>query len=196
MGEREVAVEFEVLAEGKPTNARVVTSEAWLLESWAVQLVKSGQVKPGSPGVTQMADNKYHAKIFFPVENDGKPLSDVQTAPVVKIQAQPRYPFALRAKNISGGALLSLLVDEKARLKTVTLLKASHKEFGEAAYQAVKDWKFSKPGTEHGKPVAMSVNVAVVFELDGSKLAPWIWCVAPEPSLDSFLITGSNIPGS
>lgn len=196
LGERAIVLEFSTDPSGQPTDLRIASSEAWTLENWAVALVKSGHVKPGSPGVKAIGENRYCATVAFPVENDGNPLSTDSTLPVPRIQPAPAYPFKLRQQRITGGALFQLTINEKAKVSKISLLKASHKEFGEQATQAVKLWRFSKPGTVHGKPVEMTINVMVTFELEGQPLVPWGWCVAPEPCLDTYLITGVTLPST
>ena len=82
----------------------------------------------------------------------------------------PVYPPILRSHRIEGEARVSFVVTEAGTTQDVECVEANDRRFGEAAVDAVKKWRFM-PAMWQGKPVAMSMQVPIVFTLDGSSTA-------------------------
>jgi TonB family protein len=74
------------------------------------------------------------------------------TAPALLNALAPVYPArALRAET-EGRAAVSFEIDAQGIPQNITVQSASAAEFGEAAVEAVRSWRFS-PATVGGKPV-------------------------------------------
>jgi TonB family protein len=193
IGRRTVVLQFALNEKNQPAAVEIVSSEAEGLNIWTRALVESGQVKIDAPGVTKIGDKQYRISISCPVEDDGPPLPPEITAPVARVQAPPSYPYDLARSGTSGGALLRLTIDEQARIQNVELVRASHKEFGRVAVNAVKKWRFAQPAKKNGQPMAITLFQLMTFEFIGAEIAPWQWQVGPEPALPIFNVTGERI---
>ena len=61
----------------------------------------------------------------------------------------PAYPGDLRRRRVTGSARVQFSLDDLGFTRDVTLLEASHPEFGPAAIAAVRQWRFD-PEWENG----------------------------------------------
>ena len=77
----------------------------------------------------------------------------------------PRYPANLRRNNISGQAVVRFIVTHDGRVIDVTVIEATHPQFGDAAAAAVEKWKFA-PAIKDGQPIACLLTVPIVFNLN------------------------------
>jgi hypothetical protein len=188
-GNRIAVIEFSSGSDAKPTDLKVVSTESLPLSEMAQSLLVSGKIGFNSPGVTKLADDRYRLTASFPVPNDGEPLPTDVTPPVPRLRPCPVYPYKLAESNVTGGVVLRLSIDEKARLQKVELVSASHPEFGPVAIQAVEKWLFAKPAMKDGKPAAVSMLQLLTFEFDGGKQAPLPWQITPEPHLPEYIVT-------
>lgn len=82
----------------------------------------------------------------------------------------PEYPMELRAKGITGEALVEFIVTENGDVAAATVVKATHPLFGEAAAKAVSGWKFH-PGKVGGRAVNTRMQQPVTFSLDSEESA-------------------------
>jgi TonB family protein len=89
-------------------------------------------------------------------------ISRLDVTPVPRFQARPQYPAALRKKGIRGEAVVDFVVDVNGDVKNVSVVRATHPEFGDAAVDAVAQWKF-KPGILRERVVNTHMQVPVVF---------------------------------
>jgi TonB family protein len=195
IGSRSVLVDFAVDESDKATQIDIVASEVAGLEIWAKSIIRAGQLKPGSPGVTKISEMKYRAMISFPVKDDGAPLAAGITLPTAsKAQAVPVFPYEMSRNYISGGALLKLSIDRNAKVKKVELVRTSHPSFGRAALEGVKKWRFDKPAQKDGATLDLILHQLIVFNIEGKTPASWEWQIAPEPALPTLITTGSFIP--
>jgi protein TonB len=87
-----------------------------------------------------------------------------KTSPKVVYQVQPQYTEAARAAKVSGSVLLKLTVDENGDAQDIQVAKSLDEGLDQKAIEAVRQWRFA-PGTEGGKPVAVSANIEVNFKL-------------------------------
>ncbi|MBL9201261.1 MAG: TonB family protein [Opitutaceae bacterium] len=105
----------------------------------------------------------------------------------------PVYPPILRSHRIEGEARISLVVSEEGSTQDVECVEANDRRFGDAAVEAVKKWRFV-PAMWQGKPVAISMQVPIVFTLDGksSATAPLNRVVTSPPTaeLTALALTG------
>jgi len=153
-----------------------------------LSLLRTGQLKSDSKGVTKVAENRYRLDVTYSVPDDEIPLPADVTPPVPRIQPVPVYPYDLRQKNTAGGVLLRLTIDEKARVKKVEVVRASHPAFASCAVQAVEKWVIGKPALKDGKPAAITLFQLLTFETHGGPSAPLGWRISPEPCLSPFTV--------
>lgn len=107
-------------------------------------------------------------------------LKSLDQQPVARLRPPPQYPFALRRMGAQGEATVDFIVDADGAVQNVSVLKTTHREFGDAAVEAVKNWKF-KPGMKANAAVATHMQVPIVFQMNTSKepdapsrgSAPW-----------------------
>jgi TonB family protein len=116
--------------------------------------------------------------------------ADVQ--PRALDQRKPIYPRAMVRYGITGQVVIDFIVDAEGKAQDVRAITSDNPAFDEPAIIAVREWKF-KPGTKDGKPVAVHMQVPVVFSLNGdgqpryridrmadqSKLPPEMWYDTP-----------------
>lgn len=186
-----VMVEVDVAADGSVRDAKVLRSENDFLSRLALSVARSWKLPVKEKEGVAVA---YRAKapVFFPVEGDEGAAADAGPKPRPREIIQPKYPLGLRQAGQAGGAILELVVEPTGRVREVTVLRASHPEFGSAARQAVRTWRFY-PAEADGKKVEVRVRMAVVFELEGIP-ADWRWVVPPRPAIPSYVITGAAVP--
>ncbi|HEY1760333.1 MAG TPA: energy transducer TonB [Bryobacteraceae bacterium] len=87
-----------------------------------------------------------------------------KTSPKVLYQMQPEYTEAARTAKVSGSVLLKLTVDENGDAQDIQVVRSLDEGLDQNAIEAVRQWRFA-PGTEDGKPVAVSANIEVNFKL-------------------------------
>jgi RNA polymerase sigma factor (sigma-70 family) len=152
--------EAEAQASAKAIEIEQVKSQA---AAFAAQTQAAPRATPGTPGSTPVYD-----------------LKSLDQQPVARLRTQPRYPFVLRSMGAQGEATVDFIVDADGVVQNVSVLKTTHREFGDAAADAVKNWKF-KPGIKGNAAVATHMQVPIVFQLNTSKdpdapshgSAPW-----------------------
>lgn len=89
-------------------------------------------------------------------------------APVLLQRADPVYPEEARAARISGIVIVEVVIDKNGEVRDAVILKDLPNGLGQAAVDAVKQWKF-KPATKDGQPVDVLFNLTVNFRLDAPK---------------------------
>lgn len=94
-------------------------------------------------------------------------VSDLDFTPVPVHRVAPAYPAALNMENIEGRAVVEFLVNEDGRVSDMTVLEATHAEFGESVVAAVFNWRFV-PGVVRGKAVTFRMRLPVTFRLDAT----------------------------
>jgi protein TonB len=85
-------------------------------------------------------------------------------APVVLRRVEPRYPQLLVKLKTRGAAVVECIVDGNGQVESVRVVSATHDLFGQAAAEAVKQWRF-RAGTLNGKAVKTIFQLRVTFEL-------------------------------
>lgn len=134
------------------------------------------------------------APFFFPIEDDEGPESEAlpKVRPIIESAVMPAYPAHLRDEGVAGGAILELVTDEQGNLARLTVMRASHPEFGDAAKEAVEQWKFN-PAQRDGRPVTARSRLAIVFETQ-DEMADLKWRVPPRPKLGAFVVIRPSEP--
>jgi protein TonB len=92
------------------------------------------------------------------------PVGGSVMAPVVLRRVDPRYPQLLVKLKTRGAAVVECIVDRDGQVESVKVVSATHDLFGQAAAEAVKQWRF-RAGTLNGKTVKTIFQLRVTFEL-------------------------------
>jgi len=182
---------------GVAESAQIVESDDFsgdqVLNQIAVSLAKGIKMPPKQKDGKPV---KYvvRAPFDFPVEGDEGAAANLAPKPSLSgsTVVQPVYPAALLAKEEVGGAILELIINPDGYVKTATILRASHPEFGAAALAAVKQWLF-KPAMKDGVPFESRWRLAIAFASD-EKDVDWKWRIAPRPSLGGFKVIHPKNP--
>ena len=90
------------------------------------------------------------------------PAFAAKTNPKLSHSVSPVYPSELLDKGVEGKAVVQVVVTESGDVENVELISADHPEFGTAAVDAVKQWKFD-PATQDGKAIRMTVQFPILF---------------------------------
>jgi protein TonB len=91
-------------------------------------------------------------------------LKNLDQQPSPRFQAKPVYPFEMRRAGITGQVVVAFIVDSRGNVREAYSLKSSHREFEQAAVQAVSKWRF-RPGKKGGRAVNTRMNVPIVFNI-------------------------------
>lgn len=97
------------------------------------------------------------------------PLHAAKTQPQLLDGKQPVYPAELKKRGEIGEARILTQIDATGAVTEASVKSATHPEFGTAALEAVKAWRF-KPAEENGQPVAVTVSIPLKFTLTPREL--------------------------
>ncbi len=86
------------------------------------------------------------------------------SAPSVLSKVEPEYSEEARKAKWQGTVVLSLIVDDLGRPKTIQVLRSLGLGLDQKAIEAVSRWRF-KPGLKEGKPVPVWATIEVNFRL-------------------------------
>ena len=86
------------------------------------------------------------------------------TAPKVIRSVAAQYPPTLMQQLVSGDAVIECLIAVDGHIVESVVLSSTHPDFGVAALEAVRQWKF-KAGKREGQPIEMRVAIPLVFQL-------------------------------
>ena len=84
--------------------------------------------------------------------------------PVVIRQVQPEYSDEAREARIEGVVRLDAIIREDGSIQVLGVLRSLGFGLDEKAIEALEQWQF-RPGMRNGEPVAVSMNIAVTFNL-------------------------------
>ena len=105
-----------------------------------------------TPGHGKPAEPPKSSEVFDVTDLDGPPQ------PVKRAAAShPRHLLGT-----SGAALVQFTVDAKGKPRDIEIVSADHKDFGAAAVDCVKQWRF-KPALKDGRPVKCRMRLPIVF---------------------------------
>lgn len=83
-------------------------------------------------------------------------------APVSRQKVDVPYPPELRAVKKLGALSAEIIVDEKGKVRDVTVIRSADPAFERAARETMSRWRF-RPGTLNGKPVPVLVRIYIEF---------------------------------
>jgi protein TonB len=85
--------------------------------------------------------------------------------PKVTRQVRASYPDAARADKVEGRVRIEAQIDDQGRVTSPRVVSGLGHGLDEAALASVKQWQFS-PATRCGKPVAQTITVPIVFQIE------------------------------
>ncbi len=95
---------------------------------------------------------------------DGVKLIPLVIPPVAIKKVAPSYSERAARFGIEGEVVLRLVVNEKGKVKQVTVLQGLEYGLTQEAIRAVKRWRF-EPATSGGIPVSTDIDVTINFNL-------------------------------
>ena len=128
--------------------------------AFSVMIVALGGCTTVPTGDTQR--NQPAARQEAQPESQVVDLKDLDAPPEVVYQVVPIYPEELKSQQIRGEVLVAFMVERDGRVGEVEVIQASHPGLGEAALQAVRQWRFEPP-RYHGQPVRVRLQVPIRF---------------------------------
>ena len=107
-----------------------------------------------------------NAAFTFPKQNSSKPeASQYDVAPEIMVVSLPAYPRALLQERITGSAKVSVVLDSLGSVQDVTVVEATHPDFGAATMAMMQNWQFA-PALKAGKPVNVQFNFEHQFQFN------------------------------
>lgn len=89
----------------------------------------------------------------------------VTQMPRLKSEVRVPYPAEARSKNIEGVVVMDILIDEKGKIRSATLIQGPGYGLNEAALKAIYQFEFS-PAVVDKKPVAVRIRYSYRFVLN------------------------------
>ena len=86
-------------------------------------------------------------------------------APEPVIAVSPEYPEELLRHDFTGQALVEFTIDEEGNVQDVVVKSATSWDFGQAARDAIRKWKYEPP-RENGRPVSIRAEKRFDFRLN------------------------------
>jgi TonB family protein len=86
------------------------------------------------------------------------------TSPTVLSRVEPEYSEDARKARFEGTVLLEAIIRKDGSIDTIRLLRKLGFGLDQSAIDALKQWRFH-PGLKNGKPVDVTINIAVSFNL-------------------------------
>lgn len=91
------------------------------------------------------------------------PMIAALTPPRPIESPSPGYPAELEDSGVSGRAIVNLTITVNGDVENPVLKSADHAAFGAAAMAVIDRWKF-EPAQRDGQPVAIKVDLPLVFD--------------------------------
>ena len=175
-----VTLSFTITETGKVSDVKVLRGADPILDKEAVRVVESSPdwtpgMKDGKPvSVTytfpvifQLNDRENTDVFPFQLAEQKPTLNGGDANEFMKwVNANISYPENCRKNGISGRVFLSFIVRETGKVTDVKILRSVHEELDREAVRVIgmsPDWT---PGMVDGKPVPVSFNFPVTFQLN------------------------------
>jgi TonB family protein len=177
-----VILEGHVDGQGRLSGLRVVKGLGYGLDEKAIQAVQAWRFSPaldnGKPvaAITQIDVDFHspHTKGMIAcgschkssAGNAGVParIGAGMHPPVVVSRVEPDYTIEAREIRYQGKVVLEAIVHQDGSLVVSKVVQGLDHGLTEKAIEALQQWKF-KPGMRNGKPVTVSLNIEVNFNL-------------------------------
>ena len=107
-----------------------------------------------------------HAAFTFPKLNSSKSAaSRYDVAPEIMVVSLPAYPRALMQERVTGSAKVSVVLDSLGTVQDVSVVEATHPDFGAATKAMLQNWQFA-PALKAGKPISVQFNFEHQFQFN------------------------------
>lgn len=153
IGRRHLSQRISLIAEEE------VMSRRRMLAGFAIALVISAAATSSAISAFPMATAvRQDTTVYRP--------GDGVTLPAVISEVKPKYTPEAMERKIQGSVWLEAVVLETGDVGNIQVTRSLDAGYGldREAIDAAKQWKF-KPGTRHGKPVAVVVTIELTFTL-------------------------------
>ena len=104
------------------------------------------------------SDNAGSAGPVYSISKEGVKHPQAVSTP------EPEFSEKARKAKYQGTAILNAVVDKEGNVSRIRLVRPLGMGLDENAMEALKTWRF-QPGTYHGQPVAVEMNIEVSFNL-------------------------------
>ena len=175
-----VTLSFTITETGKVSDVKVLRGADPILDKEAVRVVESSPdwtpaMKDGKPvSVTytfpvifQLNDTENTGVVPFQLAEQKPTFNGGDANEFLKwVNANISYPENCRKNGVSGRVFLSFTVRETGKVTDVKVLRSAHEELDREAVRVIgmsPDWA---PGMVDGKPVPVSFNFPVTFQLN------------------------------
>ena len=169
-----VTLEASVDTQARVTILRVVKSLDPRLDQMAQKAVREWKFAPATRnGVPVDAVTLIDVDFKLPPQvqlsmrsNEGEPvrMSPGIAPPTITFRVEPEYTPEAREAKYRGTVVVAGVVHEDGTLEVSKVVRGLEYGLTEKAVEALQQWKF-KPGMRGGKPVAVSLNIEVNFNL-------------------------------
>ena len=175
----EAVVEFVVDSHGNVRDATALRHTHPAFGEAAVASVIQWKFQPGRKG-GRAVTTRLQVPIVFslgeraavvpavpagPLSGETFDISKLDQIPRARVQVPPIYPVEQRTKKITGEAVVDFIVDTQGDVRNAFVMRNTQPPFGEAAVEAVAQWKF-QPGVKNGRVVNTHMQVPIVFTLN------------------------------
>ena len=174
-------VDFVVGTDGRVHRASVIRATDPRLGAAARAAVEQWQFEPGKIHGRRV-NTHLQVPIVFDVNEDKVPsgaaehhrnppaqpvftVDQVSVPPVATFQSPPTFPDSLRARGVSGDALIEFVVVMDGTVADAKVVHATEPEFGVAARACVENWRFT-PARRDGVAVNCRLKVPIVFAIN------------------------------
>jgi protein TonB len=91
-------------------------------------------------------------------------INDLETKPMARRQAAPRYPPAARRKGLEGRVTAEFIINERGDVINVTIQRSTDPVFDKPTIDAIRSWKFSA-GEKDGRKVKTRTRVTIPYTI-------------------------------
>ncbi|MBI2815278.1 MAG: TonB family protein [Opitutae bacterium] len=181
----EAEIECLVTAEGKVTEARVLSASHPRFGEAALEAARQWEFRPGARGGVPVA-MRVHVPFAFEISPDqaleimaGHPLHEevketivpaaqLPSWPSPKKILLPRYPASLKGSGKYGKAVVAIVINKEGRVIRPRIVKYTHEEFIWPALVTAASLQFEpiKAGKE---PIYVSMELQYDFKADADK---------------------------
>lgn len=131
------------------------------MKPYTLLLMSSVIWAQNTPSVPELKNELTSLEVEVGTVEEAPPL-DVLPQIIEFIEAD--YPITLQQKGVEGIVSLEVLIDEKGRVETASVIQGLDSELDQAALAAIKDFLFS-PAVAQGEAVAVAIQYDYEFSL-------------------------------
>lgn len=160
-----VTLEGSVDSHGKVSRLRVLKGLGYGLDQQAIDAAASWKFNPGLRN-GQPVQTVTQIEVDFQLPPPPGPIrvGPGVTPPKIITRVEPQYTPEARDAKARGTVVVTATIHEDGTLTVENVVRPLEYGLTEAAVEALKNWKFA-PGVKNGKPVAVTVNIEVNFNL-------------------------------